>query len=392
MAVNIPSVEKLVEQAQDIYKNEFNNKAEVAVFGPGRVNLIGEHTDYNEGFVLPMALPLVTVVVGSKIPGSTATIVTTNQDVDYPHIVQIDVVKKRITNEKQPKWAQYVLGVIANYIGSTPAFHAVIISSVPTGGGLSSSAALEVSMYTFLDALNGPPNTVMPTDKALACQKAEHDYAGMPCGIMDQFISMMGKKDNALLIDCRTCTSTLIPFKSPDIVILITNSNVKHELTGSEYPTRRKQCQTAASLLNKISLRDATYNDIEYLTSLNADEDVVKRARHVVGEIDRTARAAEALKNKDFKKFGKLMVESHISLKNDFEVSCPEIDCLVELALQVPGVLGSRLTGGGFGGCTVTLVESHAVDKVIKNIVNNYSRQPTFYICTPSDGSKILQM
>ncbi|KAI4456687.1 mevalonate kinase/galactokinase [Holotrichia oblita] len=390
MAVNIPSVEQLVEQAKDIYKNEFNNKAEMAVFAPGRVNLIGEHTDYNEGFVLPMALPLVTVIVGSKISGNIATIITTNQDVDYPHKVEIDVVKKRIVNEKQPKWAQYSLGVIANYIGSTPAFQAVIISSVPTGGGLSSSAALEVSMYTFLDALNGPPNTVMPTDKALACQKAEHDYAGMPCGIMDQFISTMGKKDNALLIDCRTCTSILIPFINPDTVILITNSNVKHELTGSEYPTRRKQCQAAASLLNKISLRDATYEDIEHLKSLNADEDVIKRARHVVGEIDRTAKAAEALKEKDFKKFGELMVESHVSLKNDFEVSCPELDCLVELALQVQGVLGSRLTGGGFGGCTVTLVESHAVDKVIKNIINNYSKQPTFYICTPSNGTKIL--
>ncbi|KAI4456714.1 mevalonate kinase/galactokinase [Holotrichia oblita] len=343
MAVNIPSVEQLVEQAKDIYKNEFNNKAEMAVFAPGRVNLIGEHTDYNEGFVLPMVYSL-----------------------------------------------YFLLGVIANYIGSTPAFQAVIISSVPTGGGLSSSAALEVSMYTFLDALNGPPNTVMPTDKALACQKAEHDYAGMPCGIMDQFISTMGKKDNALLIDCRTCTSILIPFINPDTVILITNSNVKHELTGSEYPTRRKQCQAAASLLNKISLRDATYEDIEHLKSLNADEDVIKRARHVVGEIDRTAKAAEALKEKDFKKFGELMVESHVSLKNDFEVSCPELDCLVELALQVQGVLGSRLTGGGFGGCTVTLVESHAVDKVIKNIINNYSKQPTFYICTPSNGTKIL--
>ncbi|KRT79673.1 hypothetical protein AMK59_7499 [Oryctes borbonicus] len=207
---------------------------------------------------------------------------------------------------------------------------------------------------------------------------------------MDQFISVMGKKDNALLIDCRNYTSTLVPFTNPDIVILITNSNVKHQLTGSEYPTRRKQCQTAALLLNKTSLRDATVKDIEHLKLINANEDVVKRARHVVGEIDRTVKAAEALKQKDFRTFGELMVESHVSLKNDFEVSCPEIDCLVELALQVQGVLGSRITGGGFGGCTVTLVESRAVDRVINNITNNYSGQPTFYICTPGDGAKIL--
>ncbi|GJQ72240.1 hypothetical protein Trydic_g3331 [Trypoxylus dichotomus] len=381
---------KLVERAKNTYKNEFKNEAEMAVFAPGRVNLIGEHTDYNEGFVLPMALPLVTVTVGSKVSGNIATLITTNHDVDHPRTVQIDVLKKRILNEKQPKWAQYALGVITNYIGSVPAFQAVILSSVPTGGGLSSSAALEVSIYTFLDALNGPLNTVMPTDKALACQKAEHDYAGMPCGIMDQFISVMGKKDNALLIDCRNYTSTLVPFNHPDIVVLITNSNVKHQLTGSEYPTRRKQCETAALLLNKTSLREATFKDIEHLRLNNANEDVIKRARHVVGEIDRTVKAAEALKQKDFGRFGELMVESHVSLKNDFEVSCPEINCLVELALQVQGVLGSRMTGGGFGGCTVTLVESRAVERVINNITNNYSGQPTFYICTPCDGAKIL--
>ncbi|CAH0564606.1 unnamed protein product [Brassicogethes aeneus] len=230
-----------------------------------------------------------------------------------------------------------------------------------------------------------------PTDKALACQKAEHDYAGMPCGIMDQFISALGKKDNALLIDCRNLTSTLVPLSEPEMVILVTNSNVKHELTGSEYPTRRKQCQEAALLIKKISLRDANLKDIEYLTSINTDNDIVKRARHVVTEIQRTMDGAEALNERNYRKFGRLMVESHNSLRDDFDVSCPEVDQLVELAMQVEGVLGSRMTGGGFGGCTVTLVQKYAVKNVIDNIKNNYQGKATFYVCQASDGAKILK-
>lgn len=387
----IPSTE-LVNEAKEVFRKEFSQEPDISVFAPGRVNLIGEHTDYNDGFVMPMALPLITVIVGKKTDGDESTIVTTNPHVDEPKKVTIGMPSPnapiRALLRDGPKWALYMKGVIVNYIGNIPpAFKAVVHTSVPTGGGLSSSAALEVATYMFLDQLTGP-NSVMPTDKALACQKAEHDYAGMPCGIMDQFISLMGKKDHALLIDCRSLTSSLIPLKDPDVVVLITNSNVKHELTGSEYPTRRKQCQEAALLLMKVSLRDATIEDIEYLKSINTNEEIVKRARHVVTEIQRVTEGAAALKDMDYKKFGQLMIESHMSLRDDYNVSCEELDSLVELTLEVEGVLGSRMTGGGFGGCTVSLVNSGVVDKVIKNIQQKYKGKATFYVCKPSAGDR----
>ncbi|XP_018331395.1 galactokinase-like [Agrilus planipennis] len=390
-----PSIESLVNEASKVYLREFKSSPTTAVCAPGRVNLIGEHTDYNDGFVLPMALPLVTVIVGSQIPGEESVILTTNEAVDPPLKVQIEMPNKnalvKVIPRGKPKWANYVRGVISKYKGNLPSFQAVIATSVPTGGGLSSSASFEVATYTFLDALNGN-SSVSPIEKALICQKAEHDFADVPCGVMDQFISVMGKKDHALLIDCRSMTSTLIPLADPDLVILVTNSNVKHELTGSEYSTRKQQCQQAALLLKKLSLRDATLADIDYLKSIGTDEEIVKRIRHVVTEIERTVQAAEALKEKDFVKFGKLMVQSHNSLRDDYEVSCPELDTLVELALQVDGVLGSRMTGGGFGGCTVTLAYKNAVDEVIRNITKKFKGKPTFYICTPRDGAKILSL
>lgn len=393
----IKPLNSLLQEAIAKFREEFQSEPQVAAAAPGRVNLIGEHTDYNDGFVLPMALPMVTVIVGSKISGEESIVVTTNKDADEPKKITIEMPNKSslvcVCRPGKPKWANYIKGVIANYIGEKPSFMAVVMSSVPTGGGLSSSAALEVATYTFLDALNGEQAySVMPTDKALACQKAEHDYAGMPCGVMDQFISMMGCKDHALLIDCRTLASHQVVLNDPEIVILITNSNVKHELTGSEYSSRRKQCEEAALLIKKISLRDATKKDIEYLKSINTDKDVVKRARHVVTEIERTTLAAQALKEKNYVKFGELMIESHRSLMTDFEVSCPEVDQLVDIALKSKGVLGSRMTGGGFGGCTVTMVYKQYTEKLIENIQKEYSGKATFYACQPSGGAKIISI
>ncbi|KAF5285913.1 hypothetical protein FQA39_LY04374 [Lamprigera yunnana] len=392
MAEDIPSVEYLLAEATKVYKEEFKSNPDVAVCAPGRVNLIGEHTDYNDGFVLPMALPLVTVIVGSRISGYESVIITTNQDVDISQKATIEMPNMQTTysNNKKPKWANYIRGVVVNYVGEAPTFQAVVTSSVPTGGGLSSSASLEVATYTFLDALSGS-NSVSPKTKALACQKAENTYVGMPCGIMDQFISVMGKKDHALLIDCRSMTSTLISLDDPDIVILITNSNIKHELTGSEYSTRKHQCIEATRLLEKISLRDANEDDVENLLSLNVNQELVKRARHVVTEIQRTLAAAEALKDRNYTYFGKLMVESHNSLRDNYEVSCPELDSLVELAMKVPGVLGSRMTGGGFGGCTVTMVYENAVKKLIDYLNENYKGTATFYTCKASNGAQLLQ-
>ncbi|XP_018027850.1 galactokinase-like, partial [Hyalella azteca] len=264
-------------------------------------------------------------------------------------------------------------------------FNAVVASSVPLGGGLSSSAALEVATYSFLEALTQSP-AQSPREKALACQRAEHDFALMPCGIMDQFVCSMAEAGNILLIDCRDLSCELVPFTEDSLRVVVCNSNVRHTLSGSEYPARRADCFAAAKVLGKKSLREATMDDIQnHLASLT--DVTIRRARHVVTEITRTQEAVAALKRRDYKTFGKLMTESHNSLRNEYEVSCPELDALVEAALGVPGVLGSRMTGGGFGGCTVTLVEAGSVDALLSRVKEQYSGQPTFYVAAPAGGA-----
>ncbi|KAM4624096.1 galactokinase [Polymixia lowei] len=390
MASPVPSVAEVVGEARRLYEQIFGGVTpEVAVCAPGRVNLIGEHTDYNDGFVLPMALPLVTVVVGTKTSGRGVTIVTTTKDVEEPRRVDFDLpIDGSPLSPGQSSWANYVKGVVQHYRAHpVPGFRAVIASSVPLGGGLSSSASLEVAVYTFLQQLN--PDDGDKVAKAVACQQAEHTHAGVPCGIMDQFVSVLGRKAHALLIDCRSLEATPIPLSDPGLVILITNSNVKHSLTGSEYPTRRRQCEEAASILGKASLRDATMKDLEDARN-RLDDVTYRRARHVIEEIARTTQAAEALKSGLYKEFGKLMVESHNSLRDLYEVSCRELDELVFAAMEVEGVFGSRMTGGGFGGCTVTLLQAHAIDRTILHIQERYSGTPTFYVTTPSEGAQVL--
>ncbi|NXH48369.1 GALK1 Galactokinase, partial [Dicaeum eximium] len=381
----------LLAAARQAHEAAFGSAAVVAVWAPGRVNLIGEHTDYNDGFVLPMALQLGTVLVGAPTQDRTISIMTTSAEADEPHRVQFPAPSPGSPlSPGKPHWANYIKGVIQHYRGGpVPGFTAVMASNVPLGGGLSSSAALEVATYTFLQQLCPDDGDLVA--KALVCQKAEHEFAGMPCGIMDQFISVMGKEGHALLIDCRSLQTVLVPLTDASLAVLITNSNVRHSLTGSEYPTRRRQCEEAAAALGKASLRDATLAELEEARSRLGDE-VFRRARHVIGEIARTAQAAEALQHKDYKTFGKLMVESHNSLRDDYEVSCPELDQLVAAALQVDGVYGSRMTGGGFGGCTVTLLEAGAAERAQKHIQEKYSGTATFYLTKPSEGAKALPL
>ncbi|NWY94607.1 GALK1 Galactokinase, partial [Loxia curvirostra] len=381
----------LLAAARRAYEEAFGGPPLLAVWAPGRVNLIGEHTDYNDGFVLPMALQLGTVLVGAPTQDETITIITTSAEADEPHKVQFPApTASKPLSPGQPHWANYVKGVIQHYPGSPlPGFNAVTASDVPLGGGLSSSAALEVATYTFLQQLCPDKGDLVA--KALACQKAEHTFAGMPCGIMDQFISVMGKEGHALLIDCRSLETVLVPLSDASLAVLITNSNVRHTLTGSEYPTRRRQCEEAAAALGKASLRDATPAELEEAKSRLGAE-VFRRARHVIGEITRTSEAVEALRDRDYKTFGKLMVESHNSLRDDYEVSCPELDALVAAALEVDGVYGSRMTGGGFGGCTVTLLEAGAADRAKKHIQEKYSGKATFYLTKPSGGAKALPL
>lgn len=392
MAAPVSDINSVKAKALQAFIERFGERADVCVYAPGRVNLIGEHTDYNEGFVLPMALPMVTVMAGKLHDGQKTKIISLSDIVGAISEFEFEAGNRTNIKPGEPKWANYIKGCIANFICDVPAFNAVIVSTVPAGAGLSSSAALEVATYTFLEALS-KKKPKRSEEKALACQKAEHNFAGVPCGIMDQFISVMAKEGCALLLDCRNLATKQIPMLHvDDYVFLITNSNAPHKLSSSAYCERRDCCYEAAKMLSKKSLRDANTNDIQELISRNAPDRIVRRARHVVMEIQRTLDAAVALEQGDFKLFGRLMNDSHDSLRDDYEVSSVELDSLVSAAREVDGVLGSRLTGAGFGGCTVTLLRRDAVDNAIQHMKTKYFGVPTFYIATPIGGAREISV
>jgi galactokinase len=275
-----------------------------------------------------------------------------------------------------------------------PPFDAVIRSTVPLGGGLSSSAALEVATATLLESMLG--KLLEPIQKALLCQEAEHKFAGVPCGIMDQFSSTLCTADHLMLLDCRSQEVQLVPFTDPDITVLITNSNVKHELTGGEYAQRRAQCEAAAKTLGVATLRDANAKQLESARGQLGDVNY-RRARHVIGEIDRTVRAANAIQAGRWSEVGQLMYASHDSLRDDYEVSCKELDLLVDIAREMGergGVIGSRMTGGGFGGCTVSLVRTGSAAAVAKTLHDRYREQtgiePTLFTSRPGRGAHVI--
>ncbi|CAH0701437.1 unnamed protein product [Spodoptera exigua] len=380
----------LLKQARDKFVATFGRQPTTAACAPGRVNLIGEHIDYCEGFVLPVALPFVTLIVGGLNGTGDCRLVSvlgTGEEVSTSFQAPTPLSPLK---PGPPAWANYVKGVVANFPGGVGGFDAVIVSDVPMGAGLSSSAAIEVATFTLLEGLTG--RSVGLVEKAKLCQKAEHEFPGMPCGIMDQYIVTMGKKDHALLIDCRSLESQQIPMQLDDLVVLVTNSNVKHQLTGSEYPTRRAQCQEAADRLKLPSLRGAKIEDIEKLKQQKCDEEVLKRAKHVIEEISRTEEVARVMKNKDFKRVGELFYQSHDSLSKLMEVSCPELDQIVDIIRGAPGVYGARMTGGGFGGCVVTLVKKSEVENLKKKILSEYKGTPTFFLSQPSDGVRLLKL
>lgn len=393
MVSKVISFDEVVKTSIETFRNTFGSEPDIAACAPGRVNLIGEHVDYNDGFVLPMALPMVTVIVGKKnYTPSTCDVLTCFKGISEQNRAQFDSSNLA---KGSPKWLNYVKGVMFNFGSAVPGFNAVINSNVPVGGGLSSSAALEVATLTFLEQLTAR-KIEKASVKALICQKAEHTFANMPCGIMDQLISVCGQKDRALLIDCRDLTTEQIPFEAAGLAVLICNSSVKHELSSSEYPLRREQCKQALQLMGLTSYRDASEKDLDALEG--ADETLLRRARHVITEIQRTVAAAEALKANDFEQMGKLMIESHKSLRDDFNVSCHELDILVEATLGAPGVLGTRMTGGGFGGCTVTLVRKDSIEAAVKEIDTIYSRKvggkyrARFYLAEPGQGARLIHL
>jgi galactokinase len=298
----------------------------------------------------------------------------------------------------EPAWSNYVRGVIAGFQQrklKVPGFDAVIDSSVPFGGGLSSSAALEVAAATMLELLVG--SELDPIEKALLCQKAEHEFAGVPCGIMDQFTSILGQQNQAILLDCRTRVAEPVPMTDPDVTVLIINTNVRHKLADGEYAKRRAQCEAAARSLKLPSLRDASERELLACQS-SMDEVAFRRARHVITENKRTQKAARAVQTSDWESAGRFMYASHASLRDDYEVSCRELDAVVELAQGIGeggGMLGCRMTGAGFGGCAVSLVKTASVPHITKQMADAYEKktgiQATIFPSRPAAGARVLK-
>lgn len=366
-------------------------------FSPGRVNLIGEHTDYNGGHVFPCALTLGTYGAARKREDNKIHFYSMNLD-------SFDVVEASLddlTNKKEYNWANYPLGVVWAFKEKghtiTSGFDMVIWGNIPNGSGLSSSASLEVLTGVILTDLFEIKDLSM-TDLALIGQYSENNFNGCNCGIMDQFAVAMGKKDHAIFLDTSDLSYEYAPCVLDGAKIVITNSKVKHSLVDSAYNDRRNECAAALKALQSEldiqALGDLTPEEFEAHKSLIKDEIQLQRAKHAVYENQRTIDAVTALKSGDIESFGKLMNQSHISLRDDYDVSCEEIDILVDLAWKIPGVLGSRITGGGFGGCTVSIVKDESIDTFIETIGKTYlekvGHEAEFYTVDIGDGASRL--
>ncbi len=392
-------MESLLKTAQQKFNEIFGRTPEWVVSAPGRVNLIGEHTDYNDGFVFPMAIERRTVIAAAPVRESDGLLDGQSKIwTDASDQFGIVSVLPGVAPTKDVPWTAYIQGVLTLCAAKgrqAKPFVAVLLSNVPLGGGLSSSAALEVAVATLCEDMTS--NKFDPVEKCLICQQAEHEFAHMPCGIMDQFISNLGQKDHAMLLDCRSCVPEMVPLTDPAVSVLVINTNVKHALTGSEYPERREACEKSAAALGVKALRDATFAELEANRN-KLSEVQFRRARHVIGEIARTTEAAQACKDNDWKKMGELMYQSHDSLRDDYEVSCPELDVLVELARAKGlegGVYGARMTGGGFGGCAVALVKTNAVSALSEYFAVQYQKktgiEPFLFVTRPDQGAEIIQ-
>jgi galactokinase len=369
-------------------------EAEPAVFAaPGRVNLIGEHTDYAEGFVMPAAINFATLAgISPRVDGKIAIF-----SENYGQVRYFDAAE--LPAKAAGHWTDYPLGVISILAGeghTIPGFSLSLWGDVPLGSGLSSSAAVEVATGLAVTSLLGItyPGPIL----ARLCQRAENEFVGASSGIMDQFISANGARDHALLLDCRDLSFKLAPI--PDhVALVIANTMVKHAVTGGEYTTRRAEVEAACAVIASHRpevkfLRDATVEDLEKWGHEMTPESL-KRARHVITENARTVAAAEALIQGDLDELGRLMAEAHWSYSRDFEASCEEADAMVELAQDLPGLIGARLTGGGFGGCTINLVEQSQAEAFVEELAALYAGQtgivPQIYICHASDGAHHLE-
>jgi galactokinase len=374
------------------FNSRFHSTAK-AYRAPGRINLIGEHTDYNDGFVLPAAIGFSCWVAIAPRDDRKLALYSEN----FEEFAEADLDNLKIHATR--KWADYALGVAwaleqAGYhLGGANLY---ILGEVPLGAGLSSSAALEVSAgFGLMDIAH---HSIGLKELALLCQRAENEFVGARCGIMDQFVSCHGRAGSAMLLDCRSLDFQLLPLPAK-VHLVICNTMVKHELGTSEYNIRRGQCEEGVRQLSKAlpgicALRDVSLTDLEDNRALLSDL-IYKRCRHVVTENARTRWAASALESGEIAVLRQLMVDSHRSLRDDYEVSCHELDIMVDLAMQQPGVLGARMTGGGFGGCTINLVNADESDQFRKNVAEAYQaatgHRPDIYVCEASQGVGIAE-
>ena len=385
--------EKLIRQFQELYQGEGEIRS---YFAPGRVNLIGEHTDYNGGHVFPCALTLGTYGIVRSREDRKLRFYSAN----FERLGVIETSLDELVPDPKANWTNYPKGVMWAFekrgYKLTHGLDILIYGNIPNGSGLSSSASLEVLTGVILKDTFG--FDVSMVDIALIGQDSENNFNGCNCGIMDQFASAMGKKDMAIFLDTNTLHYEYAPVVLKDAKIVITNSKVKHSLVDSAYNDRRNECETALKELQTVtkieSLGELTEEAYEAHKDVIKDEVRQKRAKHAVYENQRTVRAVEALKNQDVELFGRLMNASHESLRYDYEVSCEEIDILVDLAQAMPGVLGSRITGGGFGGCTVSIVKNDVVDTFISEIGAAYKEkvghEAEFYVVDIGDGAGII--
>jgi galactokinase len=381
------------ESAGDVLTVRFQEKfgTNPHIFrAPGRVNLIGEHTDYNDGFVMPAAIEFYTWIAAAKREDRALEVYSGHYD------EMISLSLDELAGPPRKHWSDFIRGVAAvlqNAGYKLAGANLFIHGEVPLGAGLSSSASLEVATALALSSLSA---IVVPRlELVKLCQKAEHEYVGTRCGIMDQFIAVFGAAGHALMLDCRSLEYQLLGVPR-DFRLVVCNSMVRHELASGEYNRRRADCEEGVRLLQAHlpgirALRDVTVADLEALKEA-LPATVYRRCRHVVTENQRVLAAAKALQSSDADRFGHLMYRSHASLRDDYQVSCKELDLLVDLASSSPGVYGARMTGGGFGGCTVNLVKTNVSDEFKEHISQAYRAAtgiiPEAYICKPAQGAQ----
>lgn len=382
---------QLINNVKASFEQVLGYAASHIIQAPGRVNLIGEHTDYNDGFVLPCAIDYQTVVAAAKRDDNIVRVVA----VDYDNQTDEFDITEEITFQQDKMWANYIRGVVKCLLARGYQFNGADISvsgNVPQGAGLSSSAALEVVIGQTFKVLY--QLEISQAEIALNGQQAENEFVGCNCGIMDQMISAEGKENHAMLLDCRSLETESVSMPE-DMSVVIINSNKKRGLVDSEYNTRRQQCEQAASIFGVKALRDVTMAEFE-AKAAQLEEVVAKRARHVITENDRTLEAAQALRANDMKRMGELMAQSHASMRDDFEITVKEIDALVDIVKQVIGEQGGvRMTGGGFGGCIVAVMPPELVDSVKAAVAEQYQAatglKESIYVCQAKDGAGLVE-